>query len=183
MIFQPQNFKSMEGSFLFSGHVCAIAHPCLNKSIFKEFWKNFTYGFSELEISESEEYVFSIGSATKLSLGGNAYSISIEPNGICICAESENALIQGLITLIDRLQAVDCKGETVIEVKCCQIKERASISNRMVHFCIFPETELWEIQRFIRFCGALKYTHMVLEFWGMLKFDCLKELSWSHGFT
>ena len=183
MIFQPQYFKSMDGSFLFSEHVSAVAHPCLNKSIFKEFWKNFTYGFSDLDISESDEYIFFIGNATKLSLDGNAYGISIEKNGICICAESEKALIEGFMTLLDRLQAVDRDGETAIEAKCCRIKERASISDRMVHFCIFPETELWEIQRFIRFCGALKYTHVVLEFWGMLKFDCLKELSWEHGFT
>ena len=183
MIFQPQNFKSAEGSFLFSGHVCAIAHPCLNKPIFKEFWKNFTYGFSDLTVSECDEYIFSIGNATKHSFDGNAYGIFIETNGLCVCAESEKALIQGFMTLLDRLQAVDRDGETVIEAKCCRIKERASIPNRMVHFCIFPETGLWEIQRFIRFCGALKYTHVVLEFWGMLKFDCMKELSWSHGFT
>ena len=39
------------------------------------------------------------------------------------------------------------------------------------------------MQRFLRFCGTLKYTHVVLEFWGMLKYDCMQELSWSHGFT
>ena len=52
-----------------------------------------------------------------------------------------------------------------------------------MHFCIFPETEIWELQRFVRLCGALKYTHVVLEFWGMLQYDCMKELAWSHAFT
>ena len=28
----------------------------------------------------------------------------------------------------------------------------------------------------------LKYSHIVLEFWGMLKLDCMKELSWSIGY-
>lgn len=183
MIFQVQNLERTEGNFLFSGCIHAVAHPCLNKPIFIEFWKNFTYGFSDLIISETEKYIFSIGNAKECPLDGNAYSISIEKSGLCVCAESEKSLIQGFMTLLDRLQAVDRGEETVIEAKCCQIKERASIQNRMVHFCIFPETELWELQRFIRFCGALKYTHVVLEFWGMLKFDCMKELSWSHGFT
>ena len=183
MIFQPQHIKKMEGAFLFSDHVCAAAHPCLNKPIFKEFWKNFTYGFTDLTILECSEYTFSLGNAKKPLLDGNAYAISIEPVGVCIRAESETSLIQGFMTLIDRLVAIDRDDKTVIEAQCCQIKERASLSKRMVHFCIFPETDLWELRRFIRFCGALKYTHAVLEFWGMLKFDCMKELSWAHGFT
>jgi hypothetical protein len=53
----------------------------------------------------------------------------------------------------------------------------------MAHFCIFASTKLYELARFIRFCGALKYTHVVLEFWGMLKYDCMKELGWKHAFT
>ena len=32
------------------------------------------------------------------------------------------------------------------------------------------------------FLLLLQYTHIIIEFWGMLKFDCMKELSWSHGF-
>lgn len=32
-------------------------------------------------------------------------------------------------------------------------------------------------------CGTLKYTHIVLEFWGMYKYDCLKELSWEQAFS
>jgi len=53
----------------------------------------------------------------------------------------------------------------------------------MVHICIFPETELWELQRFVRCCGALKYTHIIFEFWGMLRYDCLRELAWQHAYT
>jgi len=183
MIFHPKNIINLEGNFTFSNNVNAIAHPCLNKDVIKDFWKNFTFQSSELTISESSEFIFSIGNAKPISLDGCDYSINIEEGGICVCAGNENDLIRGFMTLIDRFYAIDGDKGLAVEVKCCQIKDKPAVQNRMVHFCIFPDTELWELKRFVRFCGALKYTHVVLEFWGMLQYDCMKELSWSHGFT
>ncbi len=183
MIFHPQNVIKTNGSFAFFGDVNAIAHSCLNKDIIKDFWHGFTFQSSTLNIAESEKFIFSMGNAKPLSLDGCEYSINVEPDGICVYAENEKDLIHGFMTLLDRFQAVDRGEALAIQVDCCQIKDKPMIQNRMVHFCIFPETELWELQRFIRFCGALKYTHVILEFWGMLQYDCLNELSWSHAFT
>lgn len=183
MIFHPQNTIKTKGSFAFFGDINAIAHPCLNKNIIKDFWYNFTFQGSTLSICESNEFIFLVGNAKPLSLGDCDYSINIENDGICVYAENEKNLIRGFMTLLDRFQAIDHDETLAIETDCCQIKDKTMIQNRMVHFCIFPETELWELQRFIRFCGALKYTHVVLEFWGMLQYDCLSELSWSHAYT
>lgn len=183
MIFNPQNLIKKEGSFVFSGDVKANAHSCLNKSIMREFWRNFTFQCSVIDVTESSEFIFTIGSAEKLGLDEYDYSINITPEGICVYAENEKNLVQGFMTLLDRFNAIDNDEQTAIEIDCCQTKDRALIQNRMIHFCIFAETKLWEIQRFVRLCGALKYTHIVLEFWGMLNFDCMKELSWPHGFT
>ncbi len=183
MIFHPQNVTGTEGKFTFSGEVEALAHPCLNRAVIKEFWRNFSFQASTVNVSETHDYSFSVGNAKPLPLDGWDYSIHIESDGVCVCAENEKDLIRGFMTLLDRFVAVDADGTPAIEIGCCQIRDKAMIPNRMVHFCIFPETELWELQRFIRFCGALKYTHAVLEFWGMLKYDCMKELGWSHAFT
>lgn len=183
MIFHPQNTTKTQGSFVFFGNVNAIAHSCLNKNIIKEFWHNFTCQSSTLSIHESNEYIFSIGNAKPLPFDGFDYSINVEPDGVCICAENEKNLIRGFMTLLDRFKAVDIDETLAVELECCQIKDKPIIQNRMVHFCIFPETELWELKRFIRFCGALKYTHVVLEFWGTLRYDCMSELSWRSAFT
>lgn len=183
MIFNPSVLTERDGCFTLRGDVTATAHSCLNKPVLIEFWKNFTYQYSSLAVCETSEYVFSLGAAAKPALDGHDHAVNIEPTGICVCGKDEAALIRGFMLLLDRLQAADRGDETVIEVKCCEIKERAKIADRMVHFCIFPETELWELQRFVRLCGALRYTHIVLEFWGMLRFDCMRELSWSHAFT
>lgn len=183
MIFHPQNLIKKAGSLVFSGEINAIAHSCLNKDIIKDFWNNFTFQSSTLSICKSNEFIFSVGNAKPLSLDGYDYSINIVPSGICVCAKNENDLIRGFMTLIDQFHAVDCNDALAVELDCCQIKDKPIIQNRMVHFCVFPETEIWELQRFIRFCGALKFTHIVLEFWGMLQYDCMRELSWSHAFT
>lgn len=184
MIFHPQNCVMTAGSFVFSGVVKAVAHPSLNKDVIKEFWHNFTYGASTLSVEETNELVFTIGDANPLPLDGRAYSLNVTKGGVSISAENESNLVAGLMTLLDRITAVDLDDGTLgSAVECCEIKERPLIKNRMVHFCIFPETGLLNLKRFVRLCGALKYTHIVLEFWGMLKYDCMKELSWSHGFT
>ena len=183
MIFHPQNYVALEGCYTFRGEISAAAHPALCEASIGEFWHNFTFNSSTLYISACDEFIFLIGNAKKLPLDDHEYSINIDHDGICVYAESEKALLQGFMTLLDRINAIDVDDQTAANAECCQIIDSALIQTRMVHFCIFPETEIWELQRFVRFCGALKYTHIVLEFWGMIKYDCLKELSWSHAFT
>ncbi|MBQ3224385.1 MAG: family 20 glycosylhydrolase [Oscillospiraceae bacterium] len=39
------------------------------------------------------------------------------------------------------------------------------------------------IKKLIRLIGMCQYTHIVVEFWGTLRFDCLKELAWPNAFT
>ncbi len=183
MIFHPQNTIKTNGKFTFSKNVSALAHSCLNKDIIKEFWRNFTFQCFELNIAESDEFIFSIGNTKPLPLDDFDYSINIETDGICVHAENEKDLIRGFMTLLDCFRATDRGEALVIEADCQKIKDKPTIRNRMVHFCVFPETELWELQRFVRACGALKYTHVVLEFWGTLKYDCLSELAWQNAYT
>ena len=183
MIFHPQYSIQTEGSFVLPKTVCAVAHPCLDKAIIKEFWHNFTFGSSALSVCACDGYTLTIGKAEKLPLEGYAYSINVTSEGICLCAENEQALLQGFMLLLDCFRAIDTESGLAVEIECGCIRDRSWTANKMVHFCIFPETELWELQRFVRFCGALQYTHIILEFWGMLKYDCLKELAWAHAFS
>ena len=58
--------------------------------------------------------------------------------------------------LLDCMKAIDKNDGIAVELVCGKILDKPSIKTRMVHFCIFPDTELWQLQRFVRFCGALK---------------------------
>ncbi len=57
------------------------------------------------------------------------------------------------------------------------------ISIKAVHLCIFPETKLEFIEKCIRTSAMCGYSHIVLEFWGTLKYDCLKELGWDNAYS
>ena len=183
MIFCPKRVQKTEGSFLIPNTVYALAHPCLCKPGLGELWQGFTLGASTLISEERNGFIFSVGEAPALSPGDYDYGISIKPNGIFIGAKSAQALIHGFMTLLDCFKAIEIDGEMRIAVDCAEIRDSASIKERMVHFCVFPETELWELRRFLRFAAALKYTHVILEFWGTLRLDCLKELAWPNSFT
>ena len=183
MIFNPKNTVITDECFVFSGDVCAVANACIDTDIIKEFWHNFTFTCSSLSVTAADEYVFCVGNAAKLPLDGNEYSINVTNDGICVYAKDKESLLHGFMTLIDRFKAKDGDTGLCVTVGGCQIKDKPIISNRMIHFCIFPETELWELKRFVRLCGALRYTHIVLEFWGMLKYDCMAELAWPHAYT
>ena len=183
MIFHPKYCEKKTGQFVLSEQICATAHSCLDQDVLREFWSNFTFQSSEISFCATSEYVFSVGNAEKLPLDGYSYTINVKEDGICLFAEDRGALVKGFMTLLDLMKPIDRGEETGAALACCQIKDRPSVAERMVHFCIFPETELWEIRRFIRFCGALKYTHVVLEFWGMLRYDCMRELAWESAFS
>lgn len=183
MLFQPKLLKEKQGSFRLPERVEAKAHPCLGAAVLGELWQNFALGTSRVTVSPEKKYVFSVGHAEGLPLEGWEYSINVEKDGICLLAESETGLLHGFMTLLDRFEAVDREEGTAVEIAACEIRDRALLSGRMVHFCIFPETELWELSRFVRLCGFLRFTHIVLEFWGMLKYDCMRELAWREGYT
>ncbi len=160
----------------------AVSHRVINKSALKEFWNGFCFGCSDLEITETDTLTFTIGNAKTPTLDGN-FTISVTNDGACIVAKNKKELIRGFLTLIDKIKLVYRDEKETICIPFFEYTEKPTLKNRMIHYCVFPDTKLYEIQKFIRLCAALKYTHIVIEFWGMLKFDCLKELAWRHAFS
>ena len=183
MMFHPKNLTPIPGKLCLSGEVHATAHPCLSKPVILELWHSFSWECSSLSVTACDALVFSVGSAPTPPLNGCDYSMYIGTDGICIHAKTEQELVRGFVTLLDRFQAVERDGTLAVELACCRIEDTPTIRERMVHVCVFPETELWELQRFIRLCGVLKYTHIVLEFWGTVQYTCMKELSWQMAYT
>ena len=183
MVFEPKSLIKKDGSFIIEKEVCAKAHTCLSTAVIKEFWEGFTFLSSRLCVNEVKELVFEVGKAARPVLSDGEYAINVEEGGFSVVGESESALVRGVMTLFDRIVPVEIDGVSRAEIKCFELSEKPLLENRMVHFCIFPETTLFELHRFVRFCGALKFTHIILEFWGMLKYDCMKELAWSMAYS
>lgn len=184
MIFEPQTLTTYDGCFIIPQNATATAPACMNNSSLEELWRGFTFRYSALTINNTDEICFRIGTASALSpVNDDAYTLNVDTDGICICAKNEKALLLGFMTLLDRIALTELDGKPICKVECCRITEVPLIKERMVHFCVFPETRLFELQRFIRMCAVLKFSHVIVEFWGTLKYECLKQLSWSSGFT
>lgn len=183
MFFDVQNLTKLTGRYPVEGKIRAVAHASLCKPVFAEYWNNFSYGLSEIELLPTDSFTFCIGQAPVLPLDGESYRVSITESGVSLAACSEKSLICGFMTLIDRLLMERVNGESRLFLDACTYGETAFIARRMAHFCVFPETELWEIRRFVRLCAFLRYTHLVIEFWGMFRYECLDALSWERAFS
>ena len=183
MIYSPNALVKKDGKFIFSGNVSAKAHASLIKPVIAEFWRGFCFHMSGLDMVETDDYVFAVGEASVPSTDGKAYAINVEPSGIRVVADDKKGLIMGFMTLIDRIQTHETDEGIELKIDCFELKESPVIKNRMAHFCVFPEVELWEIQKFLRLCAALRYSHVIVEFWGMLKYDALDVLGWSNAYT
>lgn len=182
MIFNTKNALLKEGRYIFKGEVKALANICFGEAVFGEFWNNFCFGLSKLLLSEVEHFAFYTDGAKLLPTEGHSYAILVDENGFSVNAEDKNGLLLGFMTLLDRIKLEEIDGDSYLVIDAFELRETPLVPHRMVHFCVFPETEIWEVRRFLRFAAALKYSHVVLEFWGTLRYDVMRELSWSTAF-
>ena len=174
----------MKEMYYFKNEIEAKANPCINKPVFKEFWNGFSCNISNISMDDCGSYQFVIGEPDTIENYGGLYYIQADCNGVAVYANDRKGLICGYMDLLARIKVISTdKGQELFGIVYCSEAVSPLICNRMIHYCVFPDTKLYEIKRFIRLCGILRYTHIVVEFWGMLQFDALKELAWPHAFT
>lgn len=180
MLFPHRSSKFSGEFYVIPKKSNVLINQNLNSKIIKEFWANHTFKLSKMVTTTTNELLFKLGVANVPSLDGQNYALSVEKTGVCLVGSTFNDLARGFMTLLDLIE-VDENDQLKLPIGV--IKESPLIKTRMIHFCVFPETEMWEVEKFIRYVGALKFSHVVLEFWGMLKFDCMKELGWKNALT
>lgn len=176
-----------KGYFYFEKDTLASGCPGLNNKTIQDLWNGFCFHAGFLTVSESEPdcFGFKTGKAEYPVLQkGQEYAIEVTESGIGIFAENYESLVRGLMTLMLRIEAVSLtEGQERFRIAVCSLSSHYTIGTRMIHFCVFPETSTSFIRKFVRLAGVMQYTHVILEFWGMLKYDCLKELAWENAFS
>ena len=165
---------SPTGRYFLAREEKAFAGARLVRPILAELFERFSYQAATVSFTPTDAPVFYLGNAAPLPAPAVGYAIRVEETGAAVSAADEENLVKGYLTLLDMI-AMDEEGRVFLPF--CRLQESAIVPVRMVHFCVFPETELWEIRKFLRLAGVLKYTHVILEFWGMLRYDCLAELA------
>lgn len=175
----------MSKAFKFQKAVTATADSKLNNKVFKQLWHRFCFTKSEIFLKNGAPHTFTIGNVNLPTIpDGKEYALTVTENGVAVVGADYNGLMRGMISLLMKIDYISLNGANE-EFKIEAVTETSNycIKNRMIHICIFPETDIYFIKKLIRLSAVCQYTHIVLEFWGMLKYDCLKELSWEQAFT
>ena len=157
-----------------------IADDRMNNETVKKLWNSFTLTTGEISFESGEAFTFRLGN-TQLPIlpEGKEYVLKVDENGVAIAGKDYGGLMRGFMSMLMKIE----QDETSLKMKAVLEESDYKVQNRMVHLCVFPENDLYFIKKLIRLCALCQYTHIVIEFWGMLQYDCLKELAWPHAFT
>jgi hypothetical protein len=159
----------------------------------KCLWHRFAFTASEIafdtcSIGSENICKLVIGIETDININKeDEYAIKADRSGVILKAWEANGFINGFKTLIQLICPINLtEGEESLYIESTEIHDSPSLAFRGIHLCIFPDSKLSTIEKAIRLAGLMKLTHVVLEFWGTYKYDCLKSLSWerySYGFN
>lgn len=170
----------MKDYLLLNNKVKVIADERMNSKTVKKLWNSFTLTTGEICLEKGEDFTFRLGDTQLPMLSEEKeYVLKVDENGIAIVGKNYGGLMRGFMSLLMKIEY----DNEILKIKAVVEESDYNIKNRMIHICVFPENDLYFIKKLIRLAGLCQYTHIVIEFWGMLKYDCLKELAWPHAFT
>lgn len=153
-----------------------------------DYWKRFTLGDVELDVVHREElgpWQFIVGTAAPPKLRtGATYALEVGPAGIGADARDAIAMRHAWYTLLQLLEAQsDGDGKLAFVVPEVKVQDWPAIGFRGLHLCVFYESTPLALEKAIRLAAFFKFSHVVLEFWGMLRLETRKELSWPQAWT
>lgn len=184
MLIKPKFEENVSGVYSFGAKAPAKANDCLSARIFQELWNGFCCNCGELSIENVNENVFILGEGRLIQKPDNGYILEVTEKGVSISASDDKNLLYGFYALLERIRPICTKkDEEEFSIPCCRVVDEPVVKTRMVHFCVFPETKLDFLVKYLRISAFLRYTHVIVEFWGTLQFDCLKELAWKEGYS
>lgn len=162
---QPKELEIFEGWYVLNGdstvHISASSPLSDSQKLavadsFRRYWRL----SPSLEFSED---------AANADLGLEGSETEISSGGIKIRARDFAALRQALKTLRQFAEAErDDPGQVFALAK---IRDFASMKFRGIHLCIFPETTLEDLEKYIRLFEYYKFNYVVIEPWGVFPFD------------
>jgi len=188
---QPFKFEEKDGEFVFKDKVYFMIDKDFENKEFvelcSELWNNFTANKSQLEVvpvdgAEGNARISLNKDEVRKLVTDYEYEVECREEGIDISYSESIGLIHAFSTILQLIGAYRRKTGD-FAVKCIHIQDKPALKMRGMHLCVFPETKLLFLKKLVSLCGLYKCTHIVLEFWGMLKLDTLDVLSWQQAYT
>ncbi len=174
----------LDTHYVFGARTVAHVPQNADYALVQELWSCFCSRAGELELIAGENDRILIGNADFLPIEGDEeYTLNVTQTGVAILGKDHDSLMRGFSAFLIRIEMIDMEEEPTFRAACGEIRGVFSVARRMIHYCIFPHTTLATLRRLVRLCGVLSYTHVILEFWGMLRYDCMKELSWNNAYS
>lgn len=170
---------------------CNLDDP-LKLDTIQELWRNFTMGAGTLKIQTCEKLpqfsavISETEPQTIPTLAtGFEYSVKVTKEGFALAAADSAGLTHAFSTILQLINPRCLEaGEESFAAPYVTIEDRPDLDFRGIHLCVFPETKLVLLEKAIKMAGLMKFTHVVLEFWGTLEYDAMPELHWKeHFFT
>ena len=191
---KPFYVKEYGKEFFFGKNmVLTIADKFSDKTqltLFRELFRNFTAGKGRLKIhtvpsniavailSPREEGL------TEADCGEYDYKLLIEKDRAVLAFSDNNSLAHAFSTMLSLIEArCTRKNEEQFTLPVSDIFDKPRMAFRAVHYCVFPETDYSLLRKYIRLAGFAKYTHIVLEFWGMFRYTCEKAMYRKQAFS
>ena len=170
----------MHKAWSIGSKVTLVADERMHNETVKNLWNSFSFTMSEPDFQAGDPLTCRCGSTPLPVLQeGKEYALQADGQGFALTARDYGGLMRGFASLLMKIELE--QDQPLIRPLAEQSSYR--IQNRMLHICVFPENDLYFIKKLIRLAGLCQYTHLVIEFWGMIQFDCLKELAWPNAFT
>lgn len=170
----------MENILVLNHTATASADPKMCNESTRKLWRSFLLGAGSITLEPGEANTFRLGSTPLPNLpAGKEYALAVDENGAAIVGRDYGGLMRGFMSLLMKIEYSkdSCFIRFVTELSDYRIE------NRFLHICVFPENDLYFIKKLVRLAALCQYTHIVIEFWGMLQYDCMKELAWPQAFT
>ena len=181
----PKTFIENETErFTFGGTVTATVSglDVLSAERVQTLWYRFSCDACELSLLEgSEGFRFTLGRADCSLDTYDEYAIHADHAGVCVVGKDSKGLLNGIKTLVQLICPIDLtEGKESFYVSATDIHDAPAIGMRAIHICIFPGTKLYTIEQAIHVAGFLKFSHIILEFWGTFRYDCQPALYWEN---
>lgn len=182
----PERYSTSDGAFYFGNEITLRVPKTLPDVICKNLiylWERFTFGGSKLNVFPDNVDGLILGGGGNTPENGY-YGISVTEKGATVGAGSDKAFVDGFTTLLQLLIPENLtEGSESFYIPCTEIRDNPSLGLRMMHICVFPESKMSTLEKAISLAGFLKFTHVILEFWGTFKYKAHPMMSWENSYT
>lgn len=185
----PRDVRWQAGQFLISQQMTLTVSSSVDqesRTWMVETWRKFTQDSIPLEVVlvESDEMWWHLsagaGSSRAVLQSDDAYSVMVVIEGASGAARDGTSHHQSWVTLLQLIGLCNLESICLPHV---EIHDRPAIPMRALHMCVFPESRQNLLEKAIVLAGLMKYTHVVVEFWGTLQRSSLPELGWPEALS